>query len=217
MESGALTESIDVAQVVLYVFWIFFAGLILYLRKEDKREGYPLVSDRSDHILVQGFPAMPEPKAFALAEGGHYYAPHDESDPRPIAARPIASFPGAPLAPTGDGMAAGVGPGSVAIRPDRPETLVSGEPRVRPLAFARDFDVAPGRRDPREGDEHEPCSDQARAVGVAREREGVGTPLPEDALPRRQRLGQPRLDPRVLRRAPGTAAHTIGSSRPGIA
>ena len=34
------------AQVVLYAFWIFFAGLILYLRREDKREGYPLESDR---------------------------------------------------------------------------------------------------------------------------------------------------------------------------
>jgi photosynthetic reaction center H subunit len=150
MESAAaLTKSIDVAQVVLYVFWIFFAGLILYLRREDKREGYPLVSDRSDRIRVQGFPAMPEPKAFALAQGGHYYAPHDESDPRPIEARPIASFPGAPLAPIGDPMAAGVGPGSTAVRPERPETLVGGGPRVRPLSFARDFDVAPGSPDPR--------------------------------------------------------------------
>lgn len=147
--SAALTESIDVAQVVLYVFWVFFAGLILYLRREDKREGYPLVSDRSDRIKVQGFPAMPEPKLFALPGGGTYAAPHDESDPRPIAARPIAGFPGAPLAPTGDAMGAGVGPGSVAVRPDHPETLVSGEPRVRPLAVASDFDVAPGSPDPR--------------------------------------------------------------------
>ncbi len=100
--TGALTESIDVAQVVLYVFWIFFAGLILYLRKEDKREGYPLLSDRSDAIVVQGFPAIPAPKAFALADGGRYFAPHDESDDRSISARPIAGFPGAPLAPTGD-------------------------------------------------------------------------------------------------------------------
>ena len=29
----------DVAQVTLYVFWIFFACLIFYLRREDKREG----------------------------------------------------------------------------------------------------------------------------------------------------------------------------------
>ena len=40
--TGAITSHIDVAQVVLYAFWIFFAGLIFYLRREDRREGYPL-------------------------------------------------------------------------------------------------------------------------------------------------------------------------------
>lgn len=62
-----ITEHIDVAQVVLYVFWIFFFGLIYYLRREDKREGYPLESERSAHITVQGFPAMPEPKTKKLS------------------------------------------------------------------------------------------------------------------------------------------------------
>ncbi len=33
---GAITSYIDVAQVVLYAFWIFFAGLIFYLRREDR-------------------------------------------------------------------------------------------------------------------------------------------------------------------------------------
>jgi photosynthetic reaction center H subunit len=45
MPKGAITQYIDVAQVVLYVFWVFFFGLIFYLRREDKREGYPLVYD----------------------------------------------------------------------------------------------------------------------------------------------------------------------------
>ena len=51
MPTGAITQYIDVAQVTLYAFWIFFALLIFYLRREDKREGYPLESDRSglDH------------------------------------------------------------------------------------------------------------------------------------------------------------------------
>ena len=43
MHTGSITSHIDVAQVVLYAFWVFFALLILYLRREDKREGYPLV------------------------------------------------------------------------------------------------------------------------------------------------------------------------------
>ncbi len=41
MQDGAY---LDVAQVTLYVFWIFFGCLIYYLRREDKREGYPLDS-----------------------------------------------------------------------------------------------------------------------------------------------------------------------------
>ena len=47
METGAITSYIDVAQVALYAFWAFFALLILYLRREDKREGYPLESGRT--------------------------------------------------------------------------------------------------------------------------------------------------------------------------
>ena len=70
MSTGAITSHIDVAQVVLYAFWIFFAGLIIYIRREDKREGYPLESDRSGSIKVQGFPAMPEPKSYRLPHGG---------------------------------------------------------------------------------------------------------------------------------------------------
>ena len=42
MSTGAITQYIDVAQLVLYAFWIFFAGLIFYLHRENKREGYPL-------------------------------------------------------------------------------------------------------------------------------------------------------------------------------
>jgi len=52
---------IDFATICIYLFWFFFAGLIIYLRREDKREGYPLESDRRG-VTVQGFPAMPEPR-----------------------------------------------------------------------------------------------------------------------------------------------------------
>jgi len=32
--TGAITGYIDVAQLTLYAFWIFFAGLVFYLRRE---------------------------------------------------------------------------------------------------------------------------------------------------------------------------------------
>lgn len=147
--TGAITEYIDVAQIMLYVFWAFFAGLVYYLRQEDKREGYPLESDRAQSVRVEGFPAIPEPKVFALAHGGSYEAPHPETDDRPIAAEPIAPWPGAPLEPTGDPMADGVGPASWAQRSDEPERTTHGQLRMVPMRVATDFSVEPRDPDPR--------------------------------------------------------------------
>ena len=39
MGTGAITQYVDVAQIVLYMFWAFFAGLIYYLVREGHREG----------------------------------------------------------------------------------------------------------------------------------------------------------------------------------
>lgn len=64
-----MTEYLDLTTLVLYAFWIFFAALVYYLRREDKREGYPLVSDRRN-VTVQGFPAVPPPKTFPHAPHG---------------------------------------------------------------------------------------------------------------------------------------------------
>ena len=99
MNRGAITDYIDVAQIVLYAFWIFFAGLIIYLRSEDKREGYPLESDRSGRVTVQGFPRMPAPKTFLLADGSTVFAPRVERDTRPIMATPIGAHLGARSSP----------------------------------------------------------------------------------------------------------------------
>lgn len=51
---------VDGATILIWAFWLFFALLIIYLRREDKRVGYPLESDRKG-VKVQGFPAMPKP------------------------------------------------------------------------------------------------------------------------------------------------------------
>ncbi len=152
MQTGAITGYIDVAQLVLYAFWIFFAGLIIYLRKEDKREGYPLSSDRtdrSDRVLVQGFPAMPSPKIFKLPHGGTATAPNVAKDLREIHAQPVAPWPGAPLHPTGDPMQDGVGPASYVKRADGPDLTLEGLPKIVPLEIAPDFGIASGDPDPR--------------------------------------------------------------------
>ena len=148
--TGAITGYIDVAQIALYVFWIFFAGLIYYLHREDKREGYPLESDRSGgRIKVQGFPAIPKPKIYRAHDGHITISPRDEHDPRTIMAKPSAPFPGAPLIPTGNPMVDAVGPASYALRATYPDTMLSGEPMIVPLRIDPNFSISLKDFDPR--------------------------------------------------------------------
>jgi len=144
-----LTSSIDLAEILFTLFWVFFVALIIYLRREDKREGYPLVSDRSGHVTVQGFPAMPEPKEFALTHGGSQFAPRTEEAEGELAARPAAPHLGAPLIPTGNAMLDGIGPGAWANRSDHPDTTIDGKPRIIPLRNAENFHVDGRDPDPR--------------------------------------------------------------------
>lgn len=150
MEKGAIVGSIDTAQVVLYAFWVFFLGLIFYLRREDKREGYPLVSDRRGGVSVIGFPAPPSPKVFRLGHGhADVMAPATRAEPQLNNVRAVAPWPGAPLEPTGNAMLDAIGPGSYALRSDTPDLTVEGEPKIVPMRAAPSFSVCADDRDPR--------------------------------------------------------------------
>ena len=150
MQTGAITPYIDVAQLVLYAFWLFFIGLVFYLRREDRREGYPLET-HAGRIVDPGLVFVPAPKVFRLGHGhGTVSAPNDVRDSnRPLAAAPSAPWPGAPLVPTGDPMLDGVGPGSYALRADVPDLTIDGETKIVPLRVARDFSVESRDPDPR--------------------------------------------------------------------
>ncbi|MGB0514393.1 MAG: photosynthetic reaction center subunit H [Wenzhouxiangellaceae bacterium] len=155
MPTGAITGYIDVAQIVLYGFWIFFFGLIYYLRREDKREGYPLQSDRSDRaprIKLVGFPAMPDTKTFLLPhdQGTRPSPPDDEPPLGDIAGTTVeAPWNGTPLIPTGNPMRDGVGPASHAPREDAPDLTIEGRPKVIPMRLAEGFSPDPSDPDPR--------------------------------------------------------------------
>ena len=149
MQTGAITGYIDVAQLTLYAFWLFFAGLIFYLRREDKREGYPLESDRSDRVMVQGFPSMPAPKTYLLRDGSTRMAPRAEAPERRRGLRPGGTWPGAPMQPTGNPMVDGVGPASYAERADVPDLTLEGLIKIVPLRVATDYAIESRDPDPR--------------------------------------------------------------------
>jgi len=133
MQPGAY---LDLAQVTLYVFWIFFACLIYYLRREDKREGYPLDSTALGGGVVHGFPRMPSPKNYFLRDGHVATLPNYKNDRRDVAVAPTAVWEGAPVVPTGNPMLDGVGPGSYADREDVPELNMENIPCIVPLRIA---------------------------------------------------------------------------------
>jgi photosynthetic reaction center H subunit len=143
------TGYIDLAQVTLYLFWFFFAGLIFWLRREDRREGYPLESDPTGKVKDRGFLLLPRPKTFLLRDGTTYSAPHSVRDTRPVAARRVGAWPGAPLTPTGDPLVDGVGPAAWAERRDVPDTTWDGKNKIVPTRVDAHYGIPATDPDPR--------------------------------------------------------------------
>ncbi len=148
MLPGSFTEHFDAVQIIVAAFFAFFLGLVYYLRREDKREGYPLVDDISPvGRPIEGFPMMPPAKIYTLLDGGTAQMPHYD-EPSEMRAAPLLRFPGAPLVPIGDAMSAEIGPGAYPRRQNTP-FMAQGFPQVRPLRVAVDWQVARGDPDPR--------------------------------------------------------------------
>lgn len=150
MQAGTYLTSIDLATVAIYSFWVFFAGLVLYLNRESKREGYPLVTPGKPRQVNIGLPpGLPSPKVFRLANGSTVMAPKFEAE-RDIAAISYDRSEGSPIIPTGDPMIDGVGPAAYALRANHPALLHDdGTPAIVPLRIAPGFGVDGGDPDPR--------------------------------------------------------------------
>lgn len=146
MGTGAITQYVDAAQVVLYVFWVFFAGVIVYLIRENKREGYPLQSANGP---VDGWPPRPKPKTYVMEDGHTVEVPNDTVSPQVLQAESVHRWDGSPIEPVGDPLLAGVGPGSWSDRADVPERTFEGGIKMVPLRTLPDHAVSMRDRDPR--------------------------------------------------------------------
>lgn len=151
MEVGAITEYVDVAQIVLYVFWAFFFGLIVYLHRENKREGYPMIVERWGKNRVGKNPGffMPGPKTFLLQDGSTVTVSDGKGDERPVNGKGVDANIGSALIPNGDPMLAEVGPGSYAERQDIPDMTFYNTTKLAPMRIATDYHVDDNDPDPR--------------------------------------------------------------------
>jgi len=130
------------------MFWLFFAGLIYYLVRENHREGYPMESDSLGRAVIKGWP-IPEPKTFKLANGKSVTVPELDRPEPAYAAQSTHPSPGSPIEPIGNPMLSGAGPGAWAMRADVPDMTLHGEPLIRPLRLMTEYSVARQDVDPR--------------------------------------------------------------------
>jgi photosynthetic reaction center H subunit len=149
MGTGAITAYVDVAQLVLYLFWIFFFGLIYYLIRENHREGYPMDNDRG--LLIEGWPRVSEPKTYKLVDGREIVVPRpNDGPPAALNADRLYRGAGSPIEPNGNPLLAGVGPGSWSpVRSDIVDLDHHGEPKLVPLSLAAGYGVSSKDPDPR--------------------------------------------------------------------
>lgn len=146
MGTGAITGYVDVAQIVLYLFWIFFFGLIYYLQRESHREGYPMETDGRARGIINGWPT-PDPKSYLMHDGSTVEKPGVEP-PQQFRSTPAHGYIGSPIEPTGNPLTAGVGPGAYAMRADVPDAMHDGSPKIVPLRSVPDYKVSGKDTDP---------------------------------------------------------------------
>ena len=151
MELG-LSEHIDLALVLLYIFWGFFAFLIFYLNQEGKREGFPLVNDMTDgasKVAPGGIFDPPKPKTFRIADGSTVSVPDiARADTRELAAVPTSKAPGSPIEPTGNPMLDGLGAAAWAERQDICDVDAHGKPKIVPMRTRPEMGVYSGNVNP---------------------------------------------------------------------
>jgi photosynthetic reaction center H subunit len=141
----------DVAELSLVAFFGFFVYLVICLRREDRREGYPLANDVSGRREpMGGFLFFPAPKTFRLPHGhGEVTVPTFAGETRDLPHRRSAPMEGSPIEPVGDPLTAGIGPGAWVERADHPDLNMEGLPRIVPMRVVPDFHVARQSADPR--------------------------------------------------------------------
>lgn len=139
----------DLASLSIWLFYLFFAGLIFYLQTENMREGYPLEDEDGKVAPNQGPFPLPKDKTFKLRDGSELTVPSGaRGDRDDLAMARTTPGEGFPHVPTGDPLVDGVGPASWAPRKDEPEVDAHGKPKIVPMASHADFFVSAGN-DPR--------------------------------------------------------------------
>ena len=138
MDDVKIVGTFDVTEMVFLAFVLFFIALVFYLRREDRREGYPLEDEMTGRVDTWGGAMMSATaKTFHLPFGrGTATTPTKGREPVDIAAKRTFRSPGAPYYPTGNPLVDGIGPAAWADRSKLPDLNCNGLNRIVPIGSA---------------------------------------------------------------------------------
>ncbi len=149
MDDIKIIGTLDVTELTFYAFVLFFIGLVMYLNRESRREGYPLEDEVTGRVDTPG-----------LFDGGlkTFLMPFG----RPLISQPsgardrvdvpgVRTFrsPGAPYEPTGNPLVDGMGPAAYADRAKHTDLDGEGRNRIVPIGLTEHITVNARDADPR--------------------------------------------------------------------
>ena len=151
MDDMTIVGTYDVAELVFYAFVLFFLGLMFYLRREDRREGYPLEDEVTGRVDTPGgVLSAASPKSFHMPFGrGIVTTPTKGREKVDLAGARTFRSPGAPYYPTGNPLVDGIGPAAWADRAKHTDLDGEGRNRIVPIGAVDHIAVHARDHDPR--------------------------------------------------------------------
>lgn len=147
--SPVIFGNVDIAMLSLYAFFLFFVGLVWYLNRESRREGYPLEDEMTGRVRAPKIWDVGPQKTFRLPHGHGTVTPKTARDDWELKAKKAWGSYGSPYVPTGNPLVDGVGPAAYALRAKRPDLDFEGHARIVPLRTIEELSVDKRDSDPR--------------------------------------------------------------------
>jgi photosynthetic reaction center H subunit len=151
MDDVKIVGTLDVTELVFLTFVLFFIGLIIYLQRESRREGYPLEDEATGRVDTQGgLLYQGAPKTFKMPFGRpDITVPDGKRDSLDMPWKRTFASPGAPYYPTGNPLVDGIGPAAWADRAKHTDLDGEGRDRIVPIGMAEHISVNKRDSDPR--------------------------------------------------------------------
>ncbi|WP_373476667.1 photosynthetic reaction center subunit H [Sphingorhabdus sp.] len=151
MDDFKIVGTFDVTELVFLAFVLFFLGLMVYLRREDRREGYPLEDEVTGRVDTPGgVLSTAMPKTFHMPFGrDSITTPTKGREKVDVAGARTFRSPGAPYYPTGNPLVDGIGPAAWADRAKHTDLDGEGRNRIVPIGAADHISVHARDHDPR--------------------------------------------------------------------